>query len=125
MTPFGYYIRITSWAYRFFENCKRKMIQSGPSKTNETEKAKVFWTKHEQGKVETTENFKEDQGLLNLQKNGTEIYKCRERIQGYYPLYIARKSLLAEKITYEPAREQYMGESYCDNGCYQGKLLDS
>ena len=84
------------------------MIQSGPSKTNETEKAKVCWTKHEQGKVETTESFKEDQGLLNLQKNGTEIYKCRERIQGYHPLYTARKSLLAEKITYE-ARKRIHG----------------
>ena len=35
-------------------------------KTNETEKAKVFWIKHKQGKVETTDNFKEDQDQLTL-----------------------------------------------------------
>ena len=37
-----------------------------PLKTNETEKAKLFWIKHDQGKFETTENFKEDPGGLTL-----------------------------------------------------------
>ena len=46
-------IWITSWIYRFFENCKCKIKLSGPLKTNETEKSKVFKIKHEQGKVKT------------------------------------------------------------------------
>ena len=46
---------------------------SGPVETNETEKAKVFWIKLEQWKSETTDNFKEDQGEINLLKNGTWI----------------------------------------------------
>ena len=67
------------------------MNLSGPIKTNKTKKAKVFWIKHEQGKVETTDNFIEDQGQLSLQKSGTEIYECRGRIQGHYQIYISRK----------------------------------
>ena len=78
-------------------------------KAKETEKAKVFQIKHEQGKVKTTDNFKEDQGQLNLQKNGTGIYECRGRVQGHYPIYIQRKSLLAEEMTYEPHNRTMRG----------------
>ena len=69
---------------------------SGSVETNGTEKAKI---KHEQGKCETTDSFKEDQSRLNLQKNGTGVYESRGRVQGHNPIYIPRKPLLAEKIT--------------------------
>ena len=51
-------------------------------KTNETEKAEVFWMKHEEGKVETQ---------TTLKNNETGIYKWRGRVQGHYPVYIPRK----------------------------------
>ena len=57
--------------------------------------------KNDKGKVETTDNFKEDQGQLNLKKNGTEIYECKGRIQDHYPIYIPQRLLLGEKITYK------------------------
>lgn len=49
------------FGYRFLENGKRKEKLLGPKKTNETEKAKEFWIKHEQRKVETKANIKEHQ----------------------------------------------------------------
>ena len=70
-------------------------------KANETEKWKVFWIKHEQEKVEITDNFKDDEGWLKLLQNGAGIFECRERVQGIYPIYIPWKSLLPEKAIYE------------------------
>lgn len=60
-------------------------------------KQKYSGKKYEQGKVETTYNFKECQGLLNFIKN----YKYRGRVQGHYLIFILRKSLLAEKSYYQ------------------------
>ena len=68
--------------------------------TVETEKAKLFWVKREQQKTEKTDNFKEDQSCLNLQRNNAAIYQCMRRIQGQYPLYIPRKSILAKEIVH-------------------------
>ena len=45
------------------------------SKANERGKGKVLWIKQEQGKVETRDNFENEQGQLNLQKNGTKFFK--------------------------------------------------
>ena len=70
-------IWIASWIYRFFENCKDKRKLSVPLKRNATEKAKMFWIKYEQVKIETTDHFKEDQGQPKLQKNGTGIFECK------------------------------------------------
>ena len=81
----------------FLKNCKRKEKFSDSVKTNEIEKAKVFRMKHEQRKIETTDNFKEDLRQLTL---FTGVYECWERVKGHYPVYIP-PILLAEKITYE------------------------
>ena len=51
-------IWIASWIYRFFENCKDERKLSVPLKKYSTEKAKMFWIKHEQVKIETTDHFK-------------------------------------------------------------------
>ena len=61
------------------------------------------------GKFEITDNFKEDQCRLNLQKNGTGIYEYRWRIQGHHPRYVPRKSLLADKITYKAHKKTMNG----------------
>ena len=51
-------IGITSWIFRLVVNCQSKEKLAGSVKTNETEITKVSWIKHEQGKIETTDNFK-------------------------------------------------------------------
>ena len=45
-------IRITSWIFRFITNCRNKEKLSRPLDTAETEKARLFWIKHEQQKTE-------------------------------------------------------------------------
>ena len=92
-----------------FTNCRNKEKLSGPLDIVKTEKAKLFWTKHEQQKTEKTDNFKEYQGCLNLQKNNAGIYQCMGRIQGQYPLYIPRRSILAEKIVHETHKRTMHG----------------
>ena len=60
-------------------------------------------------KQKETDNFKEDQGCLNLRKNNAGIYQCMGRIQGQYPLYIPRRSILAEKIVHEAHKRTMHG----------------
>ena len=93
-----------------FSNCRNKEKLSGPLDRAETEKAKLFWIKHEQRKTEKTDNFKEDQGCLNLQKNNAGICQCMGRFQGQHSLYIPRRSILAEKIVDEAHKRTMHGE---------------
>ena len=65
-TTFGNNVRIISWFFRFITNCRNKEKLSRPLDTAGSEKAKLFWIKHEQQKTEKTDNFKEDQDCLNL-----------------------------------------------------------
>ena len=52
-------------------------------------------------KTEKTDNFKEDQGCVNLQKNNARIYQCMGRIHRQNPLYIPRRLILAPKMVHE------------------------
>ena len=45
--------------------------------------------------------FQEHKLILNLQRNANDMYECRGRIQGDYPICIPKDSLLAEKIVQE------------------------
>ena len=97
-------VRIISWVFRFIPHCRNNGMMSyllGPLDTAESEKAQLFWIKHEQQKTEKTNSFKENQVCLNLQKNNAGIYQRMGRIQGQHPLYIPRRSILAEKIAHE------------------------
>ena len=69
----------------------------------------MFWIKHDQQETEKTDNFKEDQVCLNVQKNNTVIYECMERIQGQYLLHIRRRSILAEKTVHETHKKTMHG----------------
>ena len=80
-------IWITSWVYRFLENCMRKEKLLGPVERNETKKARVFWIKHEQRIFETTDYFKEEQDRLNLQKNGINLRMFKKNPY-HYPVYM-------------------------------------
>ena len=45
--------------------------------------------------------FQEHKFILNLQRNTNDMYECRGRTQGGYPIYIPKDSSLAEKIVQE------------------------
>ena len=45
-------IRVTSWIFRFITNCRNKEKLSRHLDTAETEKARLFWIKHELQKTE-------------------------------------------------------------------------
>ena len=102
-------IRKTFWVFRFITNCRNKEKLSGLWDTAETEKVKLFWIKHEQQKTEKTDNFKEHQGCLNLQKNNAGIYQFMGRIQNQNPLSIPRRSNLSEKIVHEAHKRTMHG----------------
>ena len=44
------------------------------------------------------EKFQQDRKSLNLVQNTEGIYECRGRIQGSYPIYLPKESLLTKKI---------------------------
>jgi hypothetical protein len=44
------------------------------------------------------EQFKEDKVKLNLQRNSDDIYECRGRIQGNFPIYLPPIALITTKI---------------------------
>ena len=48
--------------------------------------------------AEPFEALKNQKQTLNLQRNSTELYECRGRIQGHYSLFIPRNSMLADQI---------------------------
>lgn len=64
-----------------------------------TEKQAQWWFKRAQESYSGTENFKQDQLRLDLQKNGLGLYECRGRIQGSYSIYLPPDDLLSEKLT--------------------------
>lgn len=73
----------------------------------ETEKQVKWWIKCEQERYSVTEKFLEDQHRLNLQKNDDGIYVCRGRIQGHYPVYLAPRVSLSEKLV----QDAHLGSS--------------
>ena len=57
------------------------------------------WFKRAQESYSGTENFKQDQLRLNLQKNGLRLYGCLGRIQGKFPIFLPSDAPLSEKLT--------------------------
>lgn len=96
---------VTYWIKRISENFLKKGNCQFQWKQKKWKKQKYSGKKYEQGKVETTDNFKECQGLLNFIKN----YKYRGRVQGHYLIFILGKSLLAEKSYYQVQKRTMHG----------------
>ena len=93
-------IRIFAWICRFVKNCRKAKDQrtKGTIKTEEyTETTKIF-IRQAQKQSSEGEVFKKHVTQLNLVKNDCDIYICKGRIQGDYPIYIPADSILAEKI---------------------------
>ena len=91
-------VRITAWIARFGKNCQTKEKITGPLTTDEINAQLEFWIKRAQDRNRGTKNIEEDKLKLNLQINERDIYKCRGRVQGDYPIYIPDEDILAEKL---------------------------
>ena len=96
-------IRITSWIARFIHNCKSSKANrlSGPLTTSETDKQVKGWEMRVQDSKLNTDQFQEDQLKLKLQKNEEDLYECRGRVQGCYPIYPPPDALLTEKMVHD------------------------
>ena len=92
-------LRTTAWLMRFAKNCRmqKKDRDEGPLTTQEIMSANDFWIRQTQRQAEEKEEFKSDQANLNLEKID-QIYRCKGRIQGEYPIYIPNKSEFARKL---------------------------
>lgn len=93
-------LRIKCWVNRFITNCKRSLDEriKGPLATMEIEEQMHLLIQRAQETCETANYFPEHKLRLNLQKNSNNLYECRGRVQGEYPVYIPKESMLAGKI---------------------------
>ena len=82
----------------------------GPLTTVELEKKKHHLLKIAQEFCGNKTWFQEHKLILNLQRNTNDMYECRVRIQGDYPMYIPEYSLLVEKIVQEAHIRTINGE---------------
>ena len=78
-------------------------------KTEEIDEQIGVWVKRAQAAYLKTEQFEEDKLRLNLQKNSREVYECRGRIQGNYPIYLPPNSILSEKMVMAAHRRTLHG----------------
>ena len=105
-------LRVMAWIARFIRNCRvvKKQRITGPLTTVETNKQLNFWIKRAQQDSKETDSFKEDLQRLNLQQNDQQIYECRGRIQGHYPVYLPSKHNVSEKIIEDAHLQTLHGE---------------
>ena len=89
-----------SWVNRFLNNCRKSKV-GGPLTTEKVLEQRKFLIKREQNLYSHTKNFEISRQQLNLKMNREGIYKCLGRIQGDCPVFIPKKSLLAEKLVEE------------------------
>ena len=78
-------------------------------KRNGTKKAKVFWIKHEQAKVEVTENLKGDQFQPKIKKMGQEFANAQEESKATARYIFHGNHYLLRKPPIKLKSEQYMG----------------
>ena len=89
--------RISAWILRFINNC-RKNKKSGPLRTLDLVNQKKNFIKHEQKKLASSERFEDDRKRLNLKKNDEGVYICKGKLQGFYPVYLPRDSILTHSF---------------------------
>ena len=92
-------ILIVAWVARLLRNCRGKgATKSFPLTAEETELQVTRWIYRVQARFAKTDKYQEDGPRLNLQKNAQEIFECRGRIQGDYPVYLPDDELFSEKL---------------------------
>ena len=77
-------LRISAWILRFINNC-RKNKKSSPLTTIELVNQKKIYIKREQEKIVSSDRFEGGKKRLNLGKNDKGVYKCKGKLQGFYP----------------------------------------
>ena len=93
-------MRVTSWVKRFITNARKRKGErvEGPLTTNESESTVTSWIKRVHQNAKGTHTYKNDELMLNLQKNTEGVLECRRRVQGLYPLYLPAESLFTERL---------------------------
>ena len=86
---------------------KRKF--SALVKRTGTKKAKVFWIKHEQAKVEATENLKGDEFRPKIKKMGQEFTNAEEESKATARYIFHGNHYLLRKPPIKLKSEQCMG----------------
>ena len=78
-------IRVCACVSRFLFNIRNpKLCSKEPLTTREIDQQYSFWIKRAQAKCD----LQEDRLRLNLQFNVENLFKCRGRIHGQYPVYL-------------------------------------
>ena len=94
-------LRILSWVQRFPINCnikERKKRSKGPLTTKELNLQLTKMIRGNQSRSELEPVFNEIKEGLILKKNKHGLYECCGRIIGDYPIFVLKKTLLAEKM---------------------------
>ena len=79
-------IRVCAWVSTFlFKIQNPKLRSKGPLTTRKIDQQYSFWIKQAQAKCD----LQEDRLRLNLQLNAENVFECRGRIRGQYPVYIS------------------------------------
>ena len=73
---------------------------------SETEKQRKSYVKGDRRDWRTVKHFNTS---LNLVQNAEGIYECQGRIQGSYPIYLPKKSLLSENIIWAAYKKTMHG----------------
>lgn len=81
----------------------------GPLKTEETNKANVFWVKRVQTRASLDKHYQEDQLQLNLRPNSEGVLECRGRSQGHHPVYLPDSQRYTEKFVTQAHLERLHG----------------
>ena len=91
-------VRVLAWMKRFINNSKNSQRVRDPLTTPEIQDQISFTIKRAQRDVEETSQFKNDCQRLNLVKNEEDLYECRGRIHGVYPVYLPFRHIISEKL---------------------------
>ena len=90
-------LRILSWISRFLSNTRKHRLK-GPLTTNELLKQRKLIIRKVKLQYCDTESFKINQKQLNVKVSEEGLYRCFGIIQSELPLFIPKKSVLAEKL---------------------------
>ena len=64
------------------------------------EKQKKFYINCKQKRLENSGKYEQNRKSLKLAQKTGGTFECRGRIQGSYPIYLSKGSLLTEKIVW-------------------------
>ena len=98
-------LRVTAYANRFVENCKKGKKLTGPLETEEIDNAERLWIKIAQ--VTCAVENKADNN--HLKKESCDIWRYHGRVPGYLPIFIPRQHLLTVKLITHHHNQNFHG----------------